>query len=779
MDFSRTERSFEVTHMSPCLQAPHFRREDSRHSNAGLYAARSALAEEGNPAWKTRPVRTRPKSGFLAHIGRHACFAGLWLWGCAGWAAAQVPISQIQGRASSSLLEGGAVSTVGIVTGFYFSSGTTRSGFWIQTPDGERDGDAETSEGLFISDAVAPVGLAVGDKVTVSGTVSETGGVTQLNGVSVLARVTGQTLPQAVPITLPFASTTAPERWEGMRVTAPQTLGVTDHFQLGSQGVVQVALGGPRWEPTAVVAPGAPAQAMRSAHALNRLLIDDGRSSAFPSPTPHLFGATANEATLRLGDTVAGLTGVFSQFGSVWGLVPEAAPVWQRITPRPAVPEVGGSLRVVGANLLNYFNGDGMGGGFPTSRGADSAAEFSRQRAHLLEMLTRLNGDVLGLTEMENDGFGTTSALQDLVNGLNASAGVPGTYSFRQPNHTGTDAITNALVYRTTTVEPLGAAVSSLSSTFERPPLAQTFRVRATGAVFTVCVNHFRSKGGSGTGGNADSGDGQGTNNLRRTQQAQELAAWLNTSPTGNSDPDRLIIGDLNAYAKEDPLVALAGAGYTSLLPLEGVGDPASAYTYLFSGQVGALDHALASATLLGQVKGAAAWHANAAEPSFLDYNLENKNTAQRAINDGATPWRASDHDPLLVGLALRASYAEWALQRLTSGGTVVVPNPAADHDADGRSNLLGYALGGGTALVAEPAFIATGAGGVFTFKQPNHVRDVIYAVERSANLLDWTPVPLETATRQTESDGEVWRFAIQPSQGETRVFVRLRVTLP
>lgn len=737
-----------------------------------------------------RPAVIGPANSIraAAAIGRNGRLfgglLGLLVWvGAAGLAKAQLPISEIQGRGFSSPLEGSFVTTAGIVTGFYFSSGNTRNGFWIQTPDGETDGDDTTSEGIFINDLAAPAGLAIGDKVTLAGTVSESSGLTQLIDVSVLAREPGQLLPAPVTILLPFASGTAPERWESMRAVAPQALQVSDNFQLGSQGVVRVSSGGLLWEPTAVAAPGPAAQARRAANLLNRFRIDDGRSFTYPRPTPFMFGPSPNEVTLRLGDTVADLAGVFTWFGSEWGFVPETPPAWQRTSPRPEVPEVGGSVRVVAANVLNYFNGDGRGTGFPTSRGASSALEFARQRAHVLEMLTRLDADILGLNEMENDGFGSTSAVQDLVSGLNAAAGAPDAYRFRQPNYTGTDAITNALIYRTATVEPLGPAVAPVSSTFERAPLAQTFRVRATGAVFTVCVNHFRAKGGSGSGGNADAGDGQGTNNLRRTQQAQALAAWLDTYPTGNYDPDRLIVGDLNAYAKEDPLTALAAAGYTSLLGLAGVGDPASAYTYLFAGQVGALDHVLASDTLLGQVRGAAAWHANAAEPVFLDYNLENKSTAQRAINDEATPWRASDHDPILVGLVPLASYAEWAGQRLMTNGVAgATPDPEADHDADGRANLLAYALGGGVATVPDPelTLAADGVAGVFTFLRPGHVRGVLYVVERSADLVEWDPVPQGAATREAMigGGGETWSVPIPARPGETRSFVRLRVSV-
>ena len=44
-------------------------------------------------------------------------------------------------------------------------------------------------------------------------------------------------------------------------------------------------------------------------------------------------------------------------------------------------------------------------------------------------------------------------------------------------------------------------------------------------------------------------------------------------------------------------------------------------------------------------------WHINADEPSVLDYNLEDDRDP--ALFDADTPYRASDHDPIIVGLDL------------------------------------------------------------------------------------------------------------------------------
>ena len=147
--------------------------------------------------------------------------------------------------------------------------------------------------------------------------------------------------------------------------------------------------------------------------------------------------------------------------------------------------------------------------------------------------------------------------------------------------------------------------------------------------------------------GDPDTGDGQGNCNLTRTSAALAEANWLATDPTGSGDPDFLIMGDLNAYAMEDPITTLEGAGYTDLIEaFEGAG----AYSYVYQGQAGYLDHALANPSLAPKVADATIWHINADEPRVLDYN-EEYNPPSLYSPDA---YRSSDHDPVLVHLRPR-----------------------------------------------------------------------------------------------------------------------------
>ncbi len=140
--------------------------------------------------------------------------------------------------------------------------------------------------------------------------------------------------------------------------------------------------------------------------------------------------------------------------------------------------------------------------------------------------------------------------------------------------------------------------------------------------------------------------------------------------PPAQADPDTLIIGDLNSYAKEDPITAIKSAGYTNLIESR-LG--ADAYSYAFDGQWGYLDHALSSASLTPQVAGVAEWHINADEPAVLDYNTDFKSAGQISSLYAADPYRSTDHDPTIIGLDLATA----AVSTPTGAPTAPTPTPA------------------------------------------------------------------------------------------------------
>jgi uncharacterized protein len=601
------------------------------------------------------------------------------------------PIYTLQGSGSVTPLLGQFVSTRGVLVGEYTDNGSLL-GFFLQDPSG--DEDPETSDGIFIF-APGAAGLSRGQAVNVAGTASEFNNLTQLAEVTDISVCGAGPAISPAEISLPMPAAGYFERYEGMLVRLSGELYVTEHFGLGRFGEVALSAGGRLFNPTHLAEPGPAAVALQAENDLRRLVLDDGSNAQNRDPVAYPQGGLSYANTLRTGDRLTEVIGVLDERFGGYRLQPVGQAVFESANPRPAAPPpVGGRLRLASFNVLNYFNGDGQGGGFPTSRGANTVFEFERQRAKILSALADMDAAVVGLMEIENDLAGPHSALADLVAGLNERLGA-GAYAYVETGVIGTDEIKVALIYQPGLVSPVGGYAlldSSVDARFNdsrnRPALAQTFVENSTGLAFTVVVNHLKSKGSACTPDDPDLGDGQGNCNGTRTLAAQALADWLAGDPTGAGSGRVLILGDLNAYAKEDPIRALEAAGYTNLLAhYQGAG----AYSYVFQGQAGYLDHALASAGLAGQVTGAAAWHINADEPIYLDYNVEFKSANHVETLYDPGPFRASDHDPVLVGLSLTAD-----LGYDFDGFYPPVANPPAFNKVRaGAAVALNFSLGG------------------------------------------------------------------------------------
>ncbi|MGB0385309.1 MAG: ExeM/NucH family extracellular endonuclease [Ardenticatenaceae bacterium] len=566
-------------------------------------------------------------------------------------------IYAIQGDgANTPLPDDTLVTTEGVVVGD-FQNSDQLNGFFLQDATG--DGNAATSDGIFVF-APDSTDVAEGDVVRLTAQVSEFFDLTQLSNVSNMLNCgTGSATPAT--LTLPVDDMADFEPYEGMLINIPQELHVTELWQLGRYGQVTLSEEARLPQPTNVITPGLDANLLQEANNKRRIILDDGSTRQNPDPIIHPSPELSATNTLRGGDMLSSLTGILHYRADEYRVEPIDVVNFTHANERPPMPQdVGGTLKVASFNVLNYFNGDGMGGGFPTSRGADTPTEFTRQRDKIIAAILSLDADVIGLMEIENDGYGAHSAIQDLVNGLNAAAPVSPTYAFIDAGvpQIGTDQIAVGLIYNLNTVTPMGSA-TILDSTVDplfnddknRPVLAQTFEENTSGEKVTVAVNHLKSKGSSCDDlGDPNTGDGQGNCNQTRTNAATALANWLATDPTGSADPDFLIIGDLNAYGMEDPITALKNAGYSNLLEqFQGT----TAYTYVFDGQWGTLDYGLSNASLTPQVTGAAAWHINADEPQALDYNEEFQSPEQVISLYNDDLYRASDHDPVLIGLNL------------------------------------------------------------------------------------------------------------------------------
>ncbi|HEX5540862.1 MAG TPA: ExeM/NucH family extracellular endonuclease [Micromonospora sp.] len=613
-------------------------------------------------------------------------------------------IAQVQGTGASTPMPGAKVTVEGVVTADHRSGGY--NGIYLQTvgSGGERPVAAGTaSDGIFVYLTSSPTNhpsVAIGDRIRVNGTVSEFNGLTQL---SIAARSDvqvceqGVPLPDPVPLTLPLDDA-ARESVESMLVTPVGQFTVSEVYNTNRYGEVVLAAGNrPASVPTDLARPGSEAaRQVATANQLGRILLDDGKTTNLSTAgllPPYLSKAEP----LRVGDSVESFgPTVLSYSFEEWRLQPTTpvsadTPPAGRATftatnPRTSAPEdVGGDVRVASFNVLNYFvhfGGD--------ARGAANEAALAKQEAKIVAAITALDADVVALEEIENSVRFSPSdpqkALKRLVAALNTADGA-GTWDYVRspaelPSPAGQDVITTAIIFKPAKVQLSGASrsVNDESVWFNaREPIAQTFT--AGEVTFTVVVNHFKSKSSSSsaTGDNADTGDGQGAFNGDRVRQAKALAAFVERLKADSGSDDVLLMGDLNAYTHEDPMQVLYDKQYVNA-------NNSGKATYVFQGESGSLDHALASPSLASRITGADVWQINAVESYAFQYD------GLDAFYD-PHPYRASDHNPIVVGLRTTSTTGPVELQLLSINdfhGRLEPPATVDGQPVGGAAQLAG-----------------------------------------------------------------------------------------
>ncbi|MDR7191914.1 ExeM/NucH family extracellular endonuclease [Luteimonas terrae] len=493
--------------------------------------------------------------------------------------------------------------------------------------------------GVFVVAADGASAPPLGAHVRVTGPLRSVDGLRTMHPAHI------ETLPTPAPALPPARLTGAPQNWSeliGRRVRIDAPLTVSGQHERSRRGTLVASFDGRLYVPSEIAQPGAKAAMVQSANAHRRILLDDGRDDAPEDGAPWYLPETAR--ALRNGSVLTGVEGIVDYRHGAWRLQ-LTAPVQVQPAPRPAPPVVEGDVRIAAFNLENLFNGNGRGRGFPTARGAETPAQYARQLEGLVATITALDIDVAALMELENDGYDARSSIAQLVDALNAAGPTRDWRFVGTGEGPGSDAIRVGLIYRDTRVRPQGDPATLGGGPFERSsrvPLAQAFvPVRdgqPDGADFSVVAVHFKSKGcGTAEGADRDIGDGQACWNATRTESAHRLLTWLETAPTGSNERVA-VVGDFNAYAREDPLRLFYDTGWRD--PFAGAAEPP--HSFVFDGQAGRLDHALLSPALAERVAGAAKWHINADEPDDM------------REREASGPWRSSDHDPLVVGLKLR-----------------------------------------------------------------------------------------------------------------------------
>jgi len=537
--------------------------------------------------------------------------------------ALTTPIADVQGDTAESAMLGQKVTVKGIVT--LVQNG---QGLYMEEPDS--DADERTSNAIFVELDDLATGIEKGSLISARGEVSEIGSgrysMTAITGVDELVNCLSR---QALPLTDVSLPLNGPgrEALEGMRITITDVLTVTDVYRL-SRGNLTLSGSGLQFAPTEVVAPGKEAAELLA------------RNRAFSLPVL-LMKETDQAGLLISGTIIENITGVLAHDDYDLRISLQSISTGPAISftapGRPATD----TLRVGGMNLHNYFNGDGKGQGFPTPRGAETVDEFIQQRGRIGAAIRVLNPHIIGVVELENDGFGPDSATQDFIQLANTET--QNSWAVARPvdDNTGDDAITVGLFYRKDRLKAIGPAQTLTGPEFNssRQPLAQLFQSKLDGGTILIVINHLKSKGSCpDSGENADQKDGQGCWNPMRLASAKKMSAWATDLAVSAGTVNILILGDMNAYRNEDPVDAIRQAGFIELMDKR----QEQPYSYAYYGQHGTLDYAFVSAGLLEQVQQAFIWNVNAVMP--INMTLPQ-------------PWLGfSDHDPVVVDIRSRQS---------------------------------------------------------------------------------------------------------------------------
>ena len=281
-----------------------------------------------------------------------------------------------------------------------------------------------------------------------------------------------------------------------------------------------------------------------------------------------------------------------------------------------ALPGIGEpDLVVLAQNVRNYF----IHYAEATRDDCDDEACLVSKTSRMIDVFRFAGADIISLCELEAN----EAPLQVLTDSLNGrTEDKPYAYITDYIADNGYTFIKSGFIYRKDKVKPIGNNKQSSSQTYYKYTMRhQMFEDLASGGRFTLSMNHFKAK---------DTTEDQG--NAKRVTNAEDLLATLSSITT---DPDILVLGDLNCEMGEEPLQMLVDAGYEEQLLTYN----SAAFSYCHSGGE-LIDHVFANSTMATQITGAAVYHICTSCGDDAAYN---------------SAFRYSDHDPYLVGLKLNA----------------------------------------------------------------------------------------------------------------------------
>ena len=280
-----------------------------------------------------------------------------------------------------------------------------------------------------------------------------------------------------------------------------------------------------------------------------------------------------------------------------------------------------GELRIVGANIENYFAD--LGG---YAHKLTTPKQLALKTRKLTAALRAMHADVIACCEMQVG----DKAPQLLLETLNKGGKK---YAYVTMPLENMDRIGGCFLYDTERVRPYAQPISAYHDTTDHyyaRMFAVGFEEIATGERLIISVNHFKSKRPGRT---------QYDTNQRRMMNTDSLLAMLPKATELFGDEDILLLGDYNCYTQEQPIQTIVRAGYADMLPLGNIWD----YSYSYKGEAGYLDRCFASPTMVSQIVRVRPWHINADwYYQHGAYKMKDKSLH-----------RYADHDPIIVDIKL------------------------------------------------------------------------------------------------------------------------------
>ncbi|ELK8589710.1 ExeM/NucH family extracellular endonuclease [Vibrio vulnificus] len=677
-------------------------------------------------------------------------------------------IGEVQGEGySSPLIESGYTSKDEyLVTGVVSAVATSLvKGFYLY--DDNADGNVKTSDGVFVKTSGAVSKDMIGQQICVRAKVNEDYGMTTLLPTGNIWEVKNSTPVEVTPVKLEridsdddtFRSTL--ERLEAMPVVLVEDMDVAEGNQdmrvsrtfsfdySAKRNNMVIAYKRPNPQPNQDHVAGSDAAKAQTAQNKDYRIVVESDEKPANGKIPYYpeFASDPHNNYIRINDSVVGMTGVLHYSYNEFRLIPTANVTKANFvhnTPRTSSPVIkesygddGFTIKVATQNVLNYFNSPygGHDNQFGDNRGAESQQEFERQQAKIVEAIYGLDADIVGLMEVENNGFGDFSAIRELLEAINAKyykenykdrfarESIHNRYVFvgfdkngdqvlDQFDTIGSDAITTGIIYRPSKVSVIAGKVIPMpwqdapmivdadgkpvvdgkgelaesGKNYQRNTVAATFRVLNTGKQLTVSVNHLKSKGSTCwddyVGTKAVDDDAQGSCENFRVASTYHLGQEM-----AKIGGDQIVLGDMNSYAHEDPMLvltsnptkkALKAADYIKVgnkWQFNGEQGPVitqtfgfinavdyktpageTSWSYSYNDEVGSLDHLLITSSLKSRLVDAVDWHINAPESTLFDYSNKYKGGDSNEANPfyKADAFRSSDHDSALVTIGYK-----------------------------------------------------------------------------------------------------------------------------